>query len=87
MINGRKMWTSHAEVADYCEMLVRTDPGAPKHKGISWLIMPMDTPGVQVRPLRTAVGSSEFSELILDDVRVPGRPGWEPRTTAGGWPW
>jgi alkylation response protein AidB-like acyl-CoA dehydrogenase len=71
VINGRKVWTSHAEVADYCEMLVRTDPGAPKHKGISWLIMPMNTSGVQVRPLRTAVGSSEFSELILDDVRVP----------------
>jgi alkylation response protein AidB-like acyl-CoA dehydrogenase len=71
VINGRKVWTSHAEVADYCEMLVRTDPGAPKHKGISWLIMPMNTPGVQVRPLRTAVGSSEFSELILDDVRIP----------------
>ncbi|HEX3811982.1 MAG TPA: acyl-CoA dehydrogenase family protein [Mycobacteriales bacterium] len=71
VINGRKVWTSHAEVADYCELLVRTDPDAPKHHGISWLALPMDTPGVQVRPLRTALGSSEFSELILDDVRVP----------------
>ena len=71
VINGRKVWTSHAEVADYCELLVRTDPDAPKHQGISWLALPMDTPGVQVRPLRTALGSSEFSELILDDVRVP----------------
>jgi alkylation response protein AidB-like acyl-CoA dehydrogenase len=71
VINGRKVWTSHAEVADYCELLVRTDPAAPKHKGITWLILPMDTPGVRVRPLRTVVGSSEFSELILDDVRVP----------------
>ncbi|GAB2862380.1 acyl-CoA dehydrogenase family protein [Actinocorallia aurea] len=71
VINGRKVWTSHAEVADHCELLVRTDPDAPRHKGITWLILPMDTPGVTVRPLRTAVGSSEFSELILDDVRVP----------------
>jgi alkylation response protein AidB-like acyl-CoA dehydrogenase len=52
-------------------LLVRTDPDAPKHKGITWLIMPMDTPGVDVRPLRTVIGSSEFSELYLDDVRVP----------------
>jgi alkylation response protein AidB-like acyl-CoA dehydrogenase len=71
VVNGRKLWTSMAQVADYCELLVRTDPQASPHKGISWLILPMDTPGVQIRPLRTAAGSSEFSELILDDVRVP----------------
>src|ERR1017187_6798436 len=52
-------------------MLVRTDPEAPKHRGISWLIMPMDLPGVDVRPLRTVTGTSEFSEVFLDDVRVP----------------
>jgi alkylation response protein AidB-like acyl-CoA dehydrogenase len=71
VINGQKIWTSHAQVADYCEMLVRTDPNADKHRGISWLIVPMDTPGIDVRPLRTIRGSSEFSEVFLDDVRVP----------------
>jgi alkylation response protein AidB-like acyl-CoA dehydrogenase len=71
VVNGRKLWTSMAQVADYCELLVRTDQEAAPHRGISWLILPMDTPGVQIRPLRTAGGSTEFSELILDDVRVP----------------
>jgi alkylation response protein AidB-like acyl-CoA dehydrogenase len=71
VISGQKIWTSFAQVSDYCELLVRTDPEAPKHRGISWLILPMDTPGVEVRPLRTVLGSSEFSELFLDDVRVP----------------
>jgi alkylation response protein AidB-like acyl-CoA dehydrogenase len=71
VVNGHKIWTSHAEVADYCELLVRTDPDAPKHRGISWLILPMDTPGLDVRPLTTILGSSEFSEVFLDDVRIP----------------
>jgi alkylation response protein AidB-like acyl-CoA dehydrogenase len=71
VINGQKIWTSHAHVAQYCEMLVRTDPEAPKHKGISWLIVPMDTPGVDIRPLETIRGSKEFSEVFFDDVRVP----------------
>ncbi len=58
-------------MADFCELLVRTDPDAPKHRGITWLILPMDTPGVVVRPLRTILGSTEFSEMFLDDVRIP----------------
>jgi len=71
VISGQKIWTSFAQVSDYCELLVRTDPDAPKHRGITWLMLPMDTPGVDVRPLKTVLGSSEFSELYLDDVRVP----------------
>jgi hypothetical protein len=71
IVSGQKIWTSYASVADYCELLVRTNPDAPPHKGITWLIMPMDVPGVTVRPLRTMLGSTEYAEVFLDDVHIP----------------
>ncbi|MGK5732099.1 acyl-CoA dehydrogenase family protein [Streptomyces sp. URMC 124] len=71
VITGSKIWTSHAEVADWCELLVRTDPAAPRHRGISWIALPMNAPGVTVRPLRTLAGTTEFAEVFLDEVRVP----------------
>ncbi len=71
VVTGSKIWTSHAEVADNCELLVRTGAEESRHRGITWLILPMDTPGVDIRPLRTIAGSTEFAELFLDEVRVP----------------
>ncbi len=71
VVNGRKTWCSFGHVGEFGELLVRTDPDAPKHKGITWLILPMDLPGIEVRPIETLLGSSEFCEVFLDDVRVP----------------
>ncbi len=70
-VSGHKIWTSFAQQADFCELLVRTDPDAPKHRGISWLIMPMNLPGISVRPIDTLRGESDFAEMFCEDVRVP----------------
>jgi alkylation response protein AidB-like acyl-CoA dehydrogenase len=71
VVSGHKIWCSFAQAADYCELLVRTDPDAPKHKGITWLIMPMDAPGIEISPTKTLLGEGEFSEVYLEDVPVP----------------
>jgi alkylation response protein AidB-like acyl-CoA dehydrogenase len=69
VVTGSKIWTSHAEVADFCELLVRT--GDEGNRGISWLIMPMNSPGIEIRPLRTIEGTTEFAQLFLNEVRIP----------------
>jgi len=71
VVNGQKIWCSFGQVADVGELLVRTDPDAEKHAGISWLIMEMDAPGIEIRPIETVLGSSEFCEVFFDDVRIP----------------
>ncbi len=71
VINGQKIWTSAAHLANWIFVLVRTDPDAPKHKGISFLLVPMEQRGVEVRPIRMMTGRSEFNETFFTDARTP----------------
>ena len=71
VVNGQKTWNSLGRHADWCQLYVRTDPGAPKHRGISCLLVDMKSPGIEVRPVRTIAGELTFSELFFDDVEVP----------------
>ncbi len=84
LINGQKVWTSYAHFAQWCILLTRTDPKAPKHNGLTYFLVDMRSPGVTVKPLRQMSGDAEFNELFLENVAVPaenilGREngGWE----------
>lgn len=71
VINGQKVWTSMAHLSDQCILVVRTDPSVAKHRGLSFFILDMKTPGVDVRPLVQITGDAEFNEVYFDDVRIP----------------
>jgi alkylation response protein AidB-like acyl-CoA dehydrogenase len=80
VVNGQKVWSSWAHIADWCILVVRSDPDAEKHRGLSFLLVDMHTPGVEVRPLKQITGDPEFNEIFFTDVRVPresmlGQPG------------
>jgi alkylation response protein AidB-like acyl-CoA dehydrogenase len=88
VVNGQKIWTSLGHRAQWCQLYVRTDPEAPKHKGISCLIVDMGLPGIEVRPLVTLNGDTDFAEVFFHDVRVPTdallgplNAGWQVATT------
>ena len=72
VVSGQKIWSSGAQYSDWCALLARTDQDAPKHKGISFLLVDMRSPGITVRPIRQISGDSEFNEIYFDNVRVPG---------------
>jgi alkylation response protein AidB-like acyl-CoA dehydrogenase len=71
VVTGQKVWTSYGDQADFCELLVRTDPDAERHRGLTWVAMDMRLPGVDVRPIPQINGSAEFCEVFYDAVRVP----------------
>ena len=71
VVNGQKVWTTQAQYAEYIFLLARTDPGAPKHAGISYLLVPMKQPGCEVRPIEQVDGSAEFNEVFFTNVRCP----------------
>jgi alkylation response protein AidB-like acyl-CoA dehydrogenase len=91
IVNGQKLWTSFAGQSAFCYLMVRTDPDAPKHAGLSFLILDMRSPGVSIRPLKNVAGGQEFAEVFLDDVEVPAEnlvgemnQGWKIATEALG---
>ena len=86
VVTGQKVWTTFAHHAKWCMLVARTDPEAPKHKGLTYFLMDMEQDAVQVRPLRQITGESEFNELFIEEARIPhGEHRRAPRARAGRW--
>ena len=83
VVNGQKVWTSGAHVSKWGMLIARSHPDQPKHKGITYFLLDMETPGVDVRPLRQITGDAEFNEVFLSDVRIPDSARLGPE--GGGW--
>ena len=91
VVNGQKVWSSGAQFAEWGELIARTDPDVPKHRGLTAFLVPMDLPGIDVRPIRQMTGGSSFNEVFFTDVRVPDRlrlgpvgDGWQVALTTLG---
>jgi alkylation response protein AidB-like acyl-CoA dehydrogenase len=83
VVTGQKVWTSGGQYADYAILVARTDPTVPKHRGLTYFLIPMRQPGIEVRPLREMTGRAMFNEVFLDDARLPG--GWVVGDVGDGW--
>ena len=86
VINGQKTWNSMGHFADWCQLYVRTDPTARKHRGITYFLVDLTTAGIEARPLTTITGGQSFAELFFSDARVPRSAMLGRSTRAGGWP-
>ena len=83
VLNGQKVWSSNAQFAEYGILMARTEPDASKHRGISFFLLDMRLPGIEVRPIKQMTGDSEFCEVFFDDVSMPARPCWASAGAAG----
>ena len=83
VVNGQKVWSSGAQFSKWGELIARSDPDVPKHKGMTAFVIPLDLPGIEVRPIKQMSGGSSFNEVFFTDVRVPDSMRLGPRATAG----